>query len=99
MLTVVQSTAHIYYSGYTYVQLRPLICMMYECLIAPEKHHSAVFEKYSDKRYKRASHFVQSKMRQGFTVPNVAQYYRPSLSPASSSEQQLTFQSMIEVKG
>lgn len=85
-LTARQSTAHVYYSGYTYAQLKPLLSMVFECLDAPEKHHSAVFQKYSDKRYKRASHFVEGKMQQGFVLPRVERYYRPSISPANSYE-------------
>lgn len=60
--------------------------MIFECLVAPEKHHAAVYDKYADKRYKRASQFVQGKMQQGFVIPPVERYYRPSLSPADSYE-------------
>jgi G2/mitotic-specific cyclin 3/4 len=53
---------------------------MLECCENPEKHHSAVFEKYSDRRYKRASHFVQGEMKRGFTLPSVQlSNSRPSL--------------------
>lgn len=43
--------------------------MMLECCENPQKHHAAVFEKYEDRRYKRASTFVQTELRRGFTLP------------------------------
>lgn len=61
--------AHVYYSNYTYSQLRHLLAVMVECCEDPLKHHAAVFDKYQDKRYKRASHFVQTEMRNGFSLP------------------------------
>lgn len=51
--------------------------MMLECCENPLKHHAAVYEKYSDRRYKRASQFVQAEMVKGFRLP--AMYSRPSL--------------------
>ncbi|PNS18950.1 hypothetical protein CAC42_6045 [Sphaceloma murrayae] len=60
--------AHVYYSNYTYAQLRPLVSVMVECCEDPNKHHAAVFVKYQDKRYKKASHFVQQEMQAGFRL-------------------------------
>ncbi|KAK0130034.1 hypothetical protein ONS96_000572 [Cadophora gregata f. sp. sojae] len=71
------SPAHVYYSGYTWTQLKPIVSMMMECCENPLKHHAAVFDKYSDRRYKRASQFVQAEMAKGFRLP--AMYSRPSL--------------------
>ncbi|KAH6723740.1 cyclin-like protein [Leptodontidium sp. MPI-SDFR-AT-0119] len=71
------SPAHVYYSGYTWTQLKPIVSMMLECCENPLKHHAAVYEKYSDRRYKRASQFVQAEMVKGFRLP--AMYSRPSL--------------------
>jgi hypothetical protein len=62
------SPAHIYYSGYTWGQLRPLVSMIKECCDNAHKHHSAVFEKYADRRYKRASLFVETEIAKGFAV-------------------------------
>ena len=45
---------------------------MIECCDNPQKHHAAIFDKYGDKRYKRASHFVQSELDRGFRVLEVA---------------------------
>ena len=45
---------------------------MVECCREPQKHHNAVFEKYTDKRYKRSSLFVESEMGKGFRVLDVA---------------------------
>lgn len=45
---------------------------MVECCENPQKHHSAIFEKYTDKRFKRASHFVENEMKRGFQIMDVA---------------------------
>ncbi|KAF2087437.1 hypothetical protein K490DRAFT_42060 [Saccharata proteae CBS 121410] len=66
------SLAHVHYSGYTYAQLRNLVAVMLECSENPQKHHSAVYEKYADKRYKKASHFVEGEIRKGFVLPSVS---------------------------
>ena len=64
-----QSQAHVHYSGYTLPQLRHLISVMLECCDNPQKHHAAVYEKYTDKRYKRASIFVENEINKGFELP------------------------------
>lgn len=43
-----------------------------ECCDNPQKHHSAVYDKYSDKRYKRASVFVETEITKGFQLPFVS---------------------------
>lgn len=58
-----------HFSGYTWTQLKPLVCIILECCYAPREHHQAVFEKYSDKRYKRASDYVQAEIQNGFSIP------------------------------
>ncbi|KAI1191448.1 cyclin-like protein [Nemania serpens] len=60
---------HVYYSGYTYQQLKPLVTMLLDCCRHARKHHSAVFEKYSDKRYRHASTYVEEEIMRGFTLP------------------------------
>lgn len=65
------SAAHIHYSGYTYSQLLPLVSVLLECCENPGGHHAFIFEKYADKRYKRASLFVQAEM-QYFRLPQVS---------------------------
>ena len=62
------SPAHMYYSNYTWDQLLQLLLVMEECIEFPAQHHSAVFSKYQDKRYKRASNFVQGKISSGWRV-------------------------------
>ncbi|KAL4794629.1 cyclin-like protein [Aspergillus venezuelensis] len=47
--------AHVHYAGYTYSQLYPLVSLMLECFEMPRKHHAAIYEKYTDKRFKHAS--------------------------------------------
>ncbi|CAJ2507676.1 Uu.00g088620.m01.CDS01 [Anthostomella pinea] len=59
---------HVYYSGYTFNQLKPLVAMMLDCCRIARKHHGAIFEKYSDKRYKRASAYVETQLAKGFSL-------------------------------
>ncbi|KAL1798390.1 hypothetical protein ACET3X_002427 [Alternaria dauci] len=66
------SQAHVHYSGYTLTQLRQLITVILECCDNPQKHHAAVYEKYTDKRYKRASVFVEAEVSKGFSLPFVS---------------------------
>ncbi|CAI6332775.1 unnamed protein product [Periconia digitata] len=61
--------AHIHYSGYTLSQLRQILSVMLECCDNPQKHHAAVYDKYQDKRYKRASTFVETELQRGFQIP------------------------------
>jgi len=63
--------AHIHYSQYTYGQLRHLLATVLECCQDPKKHHAAVYDKYTDKRYKKASLFVEGEIAKGFTLPPV----------------------------
>lgn len=75
--------AHVFYSNYTYSQLRQLLAAILECCEDPQKHHSAVFEKYVDKRYKRASTFVATEMQQGFQLPGLSR--GSSIGPLDAS--------------
>ncbi|KAJ3569754.1 hypothetical protein NPX13_g5974 [Xylaria arbuscula] len=61
--------AHVHYSGYTYQQLKPLVTMLLDCCRHARKHHSAIFEKYSDKRYRHASTYVEEEIMRGYTLP------------------------------
>ena len=63
------SKAHVYYSNYTWSQLRQLLAAMLECCEDPAKHHSAVYDKYMDKRYKRSSTWVANKLLGGWRLP------------------------------
>jgi G2/mitotic-specific cyclin 3/4 len=106
MLIFTQSPAHVYYSGYTWAQLKPLVTMIMECCENPQKHHSAVFEKYSDRRYKRASVFVRGEMEKDFTLPSTQpQMSRQSLpvfedfTDHMSFETRESFKRMVQVKG
>ncbi|KAI9711775.1 MAG: hypothetical protein M1820_001920 [Bogoriella megaspora] len=65
------SPAHTHYSGYTYSQLRQLLSVMVECCEDPHKHHAYVFEKYTDKRFKHASLFVEKEIKKGFRLPSL----------------------------
>ncbi|KAL1956431.1 hypothetical protein VTO42DRAFT_7317 [Malbranchea cinnamomea] len=79
---------HVYYSNYTYSQLYPLMVLILECCEVPQKHHAAVYEKYTDKRFKRASYFVESEIARGFKLPDLYRdsllsYYNPDGTPLS----------------
>ncbi|KAL1592762.1 B-type cyclin [Paraconiothyrium brasiliense] len=76
------SQAHVHYSGYTLHQLRSLLSVMVECCENPQKHHAAVYDKYTDKRYKRASIFVGTELNKGFQLPFVS---RDSLASHSQN--------------
>ena len=71
-LTSLKSPHHVHYSAYTYTQLYPLVQLLLSCCENPQKHHSAIYDKYTDKRFKRASHFVENELRKGFQVMDVA---------------------------
>ncbi|KAF2397841.1 hypothetical protein EJ06DRAFT_539286 [Trichodelitschia bisporula] len=61
--------AHVHYSQYTYSQLRTLLSITIECCDNPRKHHSAVYDKYTASRFKRASIFVEAELARGFILP------------------------------
>jgi len=42
---------------------------MLECCEDAQRHHQAIFEKYSDRRFKRASLYVEAEVHRGFTLP------------------------------
>ena len=60
--------SHVHYSGYTWSQLRPAVQLLLDCCDDPRKHHQAVFNKYCDKRYKRAAAFVETEIKRGFVL-------------------------------
>ena len=59
---------------------------MLECCEDARKHHCAIFDKYTDKRYKRASQFAETEMRKGFQVLDVASHNSPYLNNAYDSQ-------------
>lgn len=102
-----------HYSGYTWMQLRPLVSLMLECCRNPEKHHAAVFDKYSDRRYKRASEYVKTTIASGFKLPlALPDYSLPSRGMIGDSDGFMPYDSyssphgiynnnnnMVQVKG
>ncbi|KAG5979961.1 hypothetical protein E4U55_004542 [Claviceps digitariae] len=78
--------AHVHYSGYTWSQLRPLVTIMIECCEHPHRHHSAVFEKYQEKRFKEASTIVQHALDAGFSLPHHATAVRPMRGQTQTGE-------------
>ena len=69
-----------YYADYTYSQLRQLLSLIYECCENPQQHHAFVYEKYSDRRYQRASLFAEGQMQKGFKL-----LQSPTFSSVSSA--------------
>ncbi|KAK0639028.1 cyclin-like protein [Cercophora newfieldiana] len=62
------TAAHIHYSGYTITQLKPLVMMILDCCQDGFKHHSAVYDKYSSHKYKKASTYVENEIKKGFQL-------------------------------
>ncbi|TID22547.1 hypothetical protein CANINC_003322 [Pichia inconspicua] len=56
--------AHIYYTGYTSEQLEPLALILEECCLSAEEHHKTIYQKYGEKRFKRASIYVQQYLKE-----------------------------------
>lgn len=54
---------HVFYSGYTEEQLRPLARIYMEICQTAELSHKAIYEKYQERRYRRSSLFVQEFLR------------------------------------
>jgi len=54
-----------FYSGYTWRQIYHAALILLDCLTNGPEHHPAVFEKYAEKKFKRASRFVADYMSQG----------------------------------
>ncbi|KAJ9481773.1 hypothetical protein VN97_g11688 [Penicillium thymicola] len=69
--------AHALYSGYLYSQLIPVLSTLMECCENPRRHHSAVFAKYSDRRFKRASMFVEAELAADFVLPKASDLNDP----------------------
>lgn len=82
-LNCLWSLGHIHYSGYTWAQLKPLVAMLLECCRSPQKHHAAVYDKYADRRFKKASTFVEEEVNKGFVLPFSHSVPRLSLCGAS----------------
>lgn len=50
---------HVFYSGYTEEQLKPLARIFMDICLQAETNHKAIYEKYQERRYRRSSLFVQ----------------------------------------
>ncbi|OUM54609.1 hypothetical protein BVG19_g4020 [[Candida] boidinii] len=62
----VWTEAHVFYSGYTESQLEPLADVLIDCCIDYKNHHKAIFDKYSERRFKRSSVFVQDFIKSAY---------------------------------
>lgn len=54
---------HVFYSGYTEEQLKPLARIFMDICLQAETNHKAIYEKYQERRYRRSSLFVQEFLR------------------------------------
>lgn len=54
------SSRHIYFSTYTEEQLMPGVAAIRTTLEDPQMHHQAVFEKYSERKFRKAALFVRN---------------------------------------
>ncbi|GEQ69015.1 hypothetical protein JCM33374_g2685 [Metschnikowia sp. JCM 33374] len=54
---------HVFYSGYTEEQLKPLARLYMEICSNAETSHKAIYEKYQERKYRRSSLFVQEFIR------------------------------------
>lgn len=53
--------AHVYFSTYTEAQIKPAVeVLISECLDNGRERHGAIFDKYSDKKHKKVSLFVEA---------------------------------------
>ncbi|RCK66380.1 G2/mitotic-specific cyclin-4 [Candida viswanathii] len=50
---------HVFYSGFTERQVRPLAEILLENCRYAEKNHKAIFDKYKERRYRKSALFVQ----------------------------------------
>jgi hypothetical protein len=80
---LIQTLAHVHYSGYTFSQLKPLVKMLFECCQDPSKHHGAVYDKYASPRYKQSSTFVEGRIASGLTLSQL--YDAASSQPSTPS--------------
>jgi len=77
---------------------------MLECCENPQKHHAAVLDKFSDRRYKRGSIFVQTELTRGFTLPPLGTS-RPSIQSMEDVPGYLAYEAreaskrMVQIKG
>lgn len=56
------SSAHVYFSGYNEEQLKPAVEAMIESCASASSHHRAIYNKYADARFKKASVHVREWM-------------------------------------
>ncbi|KAI1093896.1 cyclin-like protein [Rostrohypoxylon terebratum] len=60
---------HVYFSGYTFSQLKPIMATIMECCYDGRRHHNSIYRKYSNKQFKCASIYVANMIEKGFELP------------------------------
>jgi len=51
---------------------------MLDCCQNQQTHHQAIYEKYVDRRFKRASLFVENEVQAGFSLPAATPFREPA---------------------
>lgn len=60
---IIWTDAHVYFSRYTAEQIKPAAdVLVRECLENAREKHGAIFDKYSDKKHKKVSLFVEAQL-------------------------------------
>ena len=88
-----------HYSGYTWAQLKPVAQVIWDCCQNPRVHHPSIYEKYADRRFKKASIFVEDEVCKGVTpsfllsapagptqLPSVRQLFEDTFYGAQNAE-------------
>lgn len=70
--------------------------MMLECCEQPHRHHSAIFEKYAERRFKEASTIVQEALEGGFRLPSYTLPARPDRKSYNEREYSAQFEQYSE---
>lgn len=92
--------SHVHYSGYTWAQIKPLVAMILECCQMADKHHRAIFDKYTDRRFKKSSVFVQEELAKGFRLPFQNAIPRLSLcEPSTEHPATMRFPPVLDESG
>jgi len=88
--------SHVHYSGYTWAQIKPLVAMIFECCHNPKEHHLAIYEKYTDRRFKKSSIYVQDELAKGFRLPFQNAIPRVSLYDRSETPATMRFPPILD---
>lgn len=83
-LDLVWSPWHVYWSGYTWADINSVVFRILECCQSHHISHTAVYEKYSDCRFRHAAAFVEEQMNTVFAPED--EFDQAQITSARSSE-------------